>query len=53
MLFRSLQEATRSNINKRVQEIETQKGAVEKAKQAIAALEEELRVKGLPAGWAR
>ena len=47
------QETTRSNINKRVQEIETQKTAVEKAKQAIAALEEELRVKGLPAGWAR
>ena len=48
-----LQETTRGNINKRIQEIETQKGAVDKAKQAVAALEEELRVKGLPPGWAR
>src|SRR3990167_8073079 len=48
-----MQEATRSNINARMQEIEAQKANVEKAKQAVAALEEELRVKGLPAGWAR
>ncbi|MGH9785326.1 MAG: hypothetical protein ACRD88_14180 [Terriglobia bacterium] len=48
-----LQETTRGNINTRVQEIETQKAAVDKAKQAVAALEEELRVKGLPPGWAR
>ncbi|OFV99269.1 MAG: hypothetical protein A3H28_02740 [Acidobacteria bacterium RIFCSPLOWO2_02_FULL_61_28] len=48
-----MQEATRSNINTRMQEIEAQKANVEKAKQAVAALEEELRVKGLPAGWAR
>lgn len=48
-----MQETTRSNINTRIAEIETQKGVVEKAKQAIAALEDELRVKGLPAGWAR
>ena len=47
------QELTRSNINTRVTEIETQKAAVDKAKQAVAALEEELRVKGLPPGWAR
>ena len=47
------QELTRSNINTRVTEIEAQKAAVDKAKQAIAALEDELRVKGLPAGWAR
>jgi len=48
-----MQEATRSNINTRMQEIEAQKANVEKAKQAVAALEEELRVKGLPPGWAR
>ena len=48
-----LQEATRSNINTRTQEIEGQKANVEKAKQAVADLEEELRVKGLPPGWAR
>jgi hypothetical protein len=48
-----LQETTRSNINTRIQEIETQKAAVDKAKQAIATLEDELRVKGLPPGWAR
>jgi len=47
------QELTRSNINTRVTEIGTQKAAVDKAKQAVAALEEELRVKGLPPGWAR
>ena len=48
-----MQETTRSNINARMQEIEAQKANVEKAKQAVAALEEELRVKGLPPGWAR
>ena len=48
-----MQEASRSNINARIAEIEAQKVVVETAKQAIAALEEELRVKGLPAGWAR
>ena len=47
------QELTRGNINTRMQEIEAQKANVEKAKQAVAALEDELRVKGLPAGWAR
>jgi len=48
-----MQEQSRSNINTRIAEIEMQKGVVEMAKQAIAALEDELRVKGLPAGWAR
>ena len=43
----------RSQINQRTQEIEQQKGNVEKAQKAIADLEEELRKKGLPAGWAR
>jgi len=43
----------REDINKRTGEIETQKAAVEKAKQAVADLEEELRTKSLPAGWAR
>ena len=43
----------REEINKRTGEIETQKAAVEKAKQAVADLEEELRTKSLPAGWAR
>jgi hypothetical protein len=44
---------SRDDINKRTAEIEKQKAAVEKAKQAVADLEEELRTKGLPPGWAR
>ena len=44
---------SRVEINKRTQDIETQKQVVEKAKQAIADLEDELRKKGLPPGWAR
>ena len=47
------EEQSRSSINTRIAEIEKQKGVVEMAKQSVAALEEELRVKGLPAGWAR
>ena len=47
------QETTRGNINTRTQEIVAQRAAVDKAKQAVADLEEELRVKGLPTGWAR
>ena len=43
----------REEINKRTQDIETQKATVEKAKQAIADLETELRQKNLPPGWAR
>ncbi|OFW10551.1 MAG: hypothetical protein A3G20_05685 [Acidobacteria bacterium RIFCSPLOWO2_12_FULL_59_11] len=43
----------RTEINTRTQEIEAQKQAVEQAKQAIADLEEELRRKDLPPGWAR
>ena len=43
----------REEINKRTADIETQKAAVEKAKQAIADLETELRAKNLPPGWAR
>lgn len=43
----------RGQINQRTQEIEQQKGNVDKAQKAIADLEEELRKKGLPAGWAR
>ena len=48
-----MQEQSRSDINNRTTEIGTQQAAVEMARQAIAALEEELRVKGLPPGWAR
>src|SRR5262249_27218612 len=44
---------SRDDINKRTDDIEKQKAAVEKAKQAVTDLEEELRTKGLPAGWAR
>ena len=47
------QELTRGNINQRMKDLETQKAAAEKAKLAVADLEEELRKKGLPAGWAR
>ena len=43
----------RGQINQRTQEIEQQKGTVDKAQKAISDLEEELRKKGLPAGWAR
>ncbi len=43
----------RTEINQRTQEIVEQRAAVEKAKAAIADLEEELRKKGLPPGWAR
>ena len=44
---------SRADINKRTAEIEAQKATVEKAKQAVTDLEEELRKKSLPAGWAR
>ena len=44
---------TREEINKRTADIEAQGAAADKAKQAVADLEEELRRKGLPAGWAR
>jgi hypothetical protein len=47
------EENSREAINKRTADIETQKATVEKAKQAGADLEEELRTKGLPPGWAR
>jgi hypothetical protein len=43
----------RGQINQRTQEIEQQKAAVDKSKQAISDLEEELRKKGLPPGWSR
>lgn len=50
----ALREQTfRGQINQRTQEIDQQKAAVEKAKLAIVNLEEELRKKGLPAGWSR
>jgi hypothetical protein len=44
---------TRADINKRTEEIEKQRAVVDKAKQAITDLEDELRKKQLPAGWAR
>jgi hypothetical protein len=47
------EDTTRETINKRTADIEAQKATVEKAKQAVADLEEELRTKGLPPGWAR
>ncbi len=50
----ALREQTfRTQINQRTQEIEQQKAAIVKAEQAISDLEEELRKKGLPAGWSR
>jgi hypothetical protein len=50
----ALREQTfRGDIDKRMQELDQQKATTDKAKQAIADLEEELRQKGLPAGWAR
>ena len=47
------EETFRGQIDQRTGEIEQQKATVEKAKQAIADLEEELRKNGLPPGWAR
>jgi hypothetical protein len=44
---------SRADINKRTADIETQQALVEKAKQAFTDLEEELRHKNLPPGWAR
>lgn len=44
---------SREDINKRTAEIDAQKALVDKAKQAIADLEDELRRNRLPAGWAR
>ena len=44
---------TREEINTRTQEIQDQQAAVDKARQAITDLEEELRRTSLPAGWAR
>ena len=50
----ALREQTfRGQINERTQEIEQQKATVEKAKQSISNLEDELRKKNLPPGWAR
>lgn len=47
------EQTTRSEINKRQAELEQQKQAVEAAKKAIVDLEDELRRKSLPQGWAR
>ena len=47
------EETFRGQINQRTADIEQQKVVVEKAKQAIADLEEELRKNSLPPGWAR
>ena len=44
---------SRNELNKRTTEIDQQKQLVEAAKKAIADLEEELRKKGLPSGWAQ
>lgn len=43
----------RTEINTRMQEMEKQKAAVDSVKKEIAALEEELRRKNLPPGWAQ
>ena len=43
----------RTEINKRTQEMEKQRQAVDQLKKAIADLEEELHRKNLPAGWAQ
>jgi len=43
----------RTQINQQTADIEQGKAAVAKAEQAVADLEEELRKKGLPAGWSR
>lgn len=43
----------RTEVNKRTQEIDQIKAAVDKAKQAIADAEDELHKKGLPSGWSQ
>ncbi len=50
----ALREQTmRTEINAKTAAVEQQKAAVEKARQALAAAEEELHRKNLPPGWAR
>jgi len=44
---------SRNELNKRTAEIDQQKQLVEAAKKVVADLEEELRKKGLPSGWAQ
>ena len=44
---------TRGELNARQQELEQQKAAIAAARKAITDLEEELRRKSLPPGWAR
>ena len=43
----------RTEINAKTKEIEAQKQAVDRVKQSITALEDELRSKNLPSGWAQ
>ena len=47
------EQTARGELNARQQELEQQKAAIAAARKAIADLEEELRRKGLPPGWAR
>ena len=47
------EQTARGELAGRQQELESQKGAVASARKAITDLQEELRRKGLPAGWAR
>ncbi len=47
------EQTARAEITARQQELEQQKGAIAASRKAIADLEEELRRKGLPPGWAR
>jgi polyhydroxyalkanoate synthesis regulator phasin len=44
---------SRNELNTRQAEIDKQKATVEAARRAISNLEEELRKKNLPPGWAR
>ena len=47
------EQTARAELTARQQELEQQKAAIAAARKAIADLEEELRRKGLPPGWAR
>jgi hypothetical protein len=47
------QQNTRSDINQKQAELEKQKQTIEAAKKAISDLEDELRRRNLPQGWAR
>lgn len=47
------EQTMRTEVNNKTKDVEQQKAAVEAARKALSAAEEELQKKGLPPGWAR